>query len=105
MMAADVNLQVWLDTVPGTRPSVMIPYVKSHEAGVIQYQLHATRKGAGGTSSINQSGDVRVQAGHPTALTQFSMSLGAQDQCKIELTLFANGHETGTYQFDCPRPR
>ncbi len=104
-MTADINLQVWLDIIPGTQPSVVVPYVKSPTSGIVQYQLNATKKGLSGTSSISQSGGVRVQADHPTALTRFSMSLGAQDQCKIELTLFANGHETGTYQFDCPRPR
>lgn len=103
MMAADVNLQVWLDTVPGTQPSVVIPYVQSQENGIIQYQLSAIKHGDGGISTINQSGDVRLQANTPTALTRFSLSLGERDQCKIELILFANGNPAGSYQFECPR--
>lgn len=103
MMAADMNLQVWLDTVPGTQPSVVIPYVQSHENGTVQYQLTATNHGLGGSSTINQSGDARLKANTPTALTRFSLSVGEQDQCKIELVLFANGNPAGTYQFECPR--
>lgn len=103
MMAADMNLQAWLDTVPDARPGVVIPYVQSHENGIVRYQLVATKHGASGTSAINQSGDVMLKADTPTALTRFSLSVGAQDQCKIELVLFAHGNPAGTYQFDCPR--
>ncbi|WP_323018492.1 curli-like amyloid fiber formation chaperone CsgH [Castellaniella sp.] len=103
MLAADVNLQVWLDTLPGTHPSVIIPYVQSAEAGIVRYQLSATKQGSSGSSSIQQSGGVRLQANQPTALTRFSLSVGQQDQCKIELVLFANGNPAGAYQFDCPR--
>jgi curli production protein len=103
MLAADVNLQVWLDTLPDTHPSVVIPYVQSPEEGIIQYQLRATKLGRSGHSTISQSGGMRLRANQPTALTRFSLSVGQQDQCKIELILFANGNPAGTYQFDCPR--
>jgi curli production protein len=103
MMAADTNLQVWLDTVPGTQPSVVIPYVQSHANGIVRYQLSATKQGLGGTSTINQSGDVRLRANTPTALTRFSLSVGKQDHCEIKLVLFANGNRAGSYQFECPQ--
>lgn len=103
MMAADTNLQVWLDTLPGTQPSVIIPYVQSHEDGTVQYQLSAIKQGLSGISTISQSGGVRLKANTPTALTRFSLSVGAQDQCKVELVLFANGNPAGTYKFACPR--
>ncbi|MBV2182086.1 MAG: hypothetical protein KUL86_12755 [Castellaniella sp.] len=103
MMAADTNLQAWLDTVPGTQPSVVIPYVQSRENGIVRYQLSATKQGLGGISTINQSGDVQLKANTPTALTRFSLSVGERDQCKIELVLFANGNPAGSYQFECPR--
>lgn len=103
MMVADMNLQAWLGAASDTQPGVIIPYVQSRENGVVRYQLVATKRGAGGTSVINQSGDVMLKANTPTALTRFSLSVGAQDQCKIELVLFANGNAAGTYQFACPR--
>lgn len=103
MMAMDTGLQVWLDTVPGTRPSVIVPYVRSPENGTVRYQLNAVRQGRSGSSSIKQSGTVPMQADRPTALTRFSLSVGSQDQCRIELILFANGHPAGTYTFACPR--
>lgn len=103
MITADVNLQVWLDTVPGTQPRVVIPYVQSRADDSVQYQLSAVKQGRGGSSTISQSGDVRLQANKPTALTRFSLSVGKQDQCRIELILFTNGKPAGTYQFECPR--
>lgn len=103
MITADVNLQVWLDTVPGTRPRVVIPYVQSRDSNSVQYQLSAVKQGRGGSSTIRQSGDVQLQANRPTALTRFSLSVGKQDQCRIELILFTNGKPAGTYQFECPR--
>lgn len=105
MMVADMNLQAWLDVASGTQPGEIIPYVQSREDGAVRYQLVATRRGASGTSVINQSGDVRLKANTPTALTRFSLSVGEQDQCKIELLLFANGNAAGTYRFACPRTR
>ena len=103
MITADVNLQVWLDTVPGTRPSVVVPYVQSRADDTVQYRLSATRQGRSGSSTIQQSGDLRLRANTPTALTRFSLSVGQRDQCRIELILYANGKPAGTYQFDCPR--
>ena len=103
MMAMDAGPQVWLDTVPGTRPGIIIPYVRSPEDGTLRYQLSAVRQGRSGTSSLQQSGSVPLRADTPTALTRFSLSVGERDQCRIELVLYANGHPAGTYTFACPR--
>ncbi|TAM89493.1 MAG: hypothetical protein EPN41_03595 [Candidimonas sp.] len=103
MMAADMNLQVWLETVPNTHPSIVIPYVQSARSGQLQYQLQAIKQGRGGSSRIGQSGGVHLRANQPTALSRFSLSLGEHDQCRIELVLVENGQAAGTYHFDCPR--
>jgi len=103
MMAMDTALQVWLDTVPGPHAREIVPYVRSPEDGTLRYQLNAVRHGDSGTATVQQSGTVPLRAGKPTALTRFSLSVGAQDQCRIELVLFANGLSAGTYQFACPR--
>lgn len=103
MITADANLQVWLDTIPGTRPSVVVPYVQSSANDTVRYRLSATRQGSSGSSTIQQSGDMQLRANTPTALTRFSLSAGKQDQCRIELILYANGKPAGTYQFECPR--
>lgn len=101
-MAADVNLQVWLETVPNTHPSVIIPYVQGPKSGTVQYQLNTIKQGHGGISRISQSGDAQMHANQPTALSRFSISVGKEDQCRIELILVANGDPAGTYRFDCP---
>lgn len=105
MMAADLDLRVWLETQPGTQPSVIIPYVQAAESGTLQYQLSTLKTGQGGTSRISQSGQVRMQANQPTALSRFSITFGRQDQCRIDLILVHNGDPAGTYHFDCPYPR
>lgn len=102
MMAADVNLQVWLETVPDTHPSVIIPYVQAPTNGTLQYQLNTIKQGRSGSSRISQSGGVQIHANEPTALSRFSISVGKDDQCRIELILIANGDPAGTYNFDCP---
>lgn len=103
MMAADLNLQVWLEKVPNTHPAVVVPYVKSTEEGTVQYQLNAIRQGQGGSSRVGQSGEVHVPANQAVALSSFSLSVGQDDQCRIELTLVSNGAPAGNYRFDCPR--
>ncbi|NYT78063.1 hypothetical protein H0A71_13755 [Alcaligenaceae bacterium] len=102
-MNANVNLQVWLETVPDTHPSVVVPYVRSETDGVIQYQLKVSKRGFSGVSNLGQSGDVRVQAGQPAALSRFSLNIGKNDECTIELVLFNSQHPADTYHFDCPR--
>lgn len=102
-MNANINLQVWLETVPDTHPSVVVPYVRSKQDGLVQYQLNVSKRGAGGMSNIGQSGKVRVYANQPAALSRFSLSIGKDDKCTIELVLVENQHPAGTYSFDCPR--
>lgn len=103
MMAADLNLQVWLDSGTGAQAGMIVPYVRSPERRAIDYQIQAIKQGPSGSSRIMQSGSVDLPADRPTALTQFSMSLGARDQCRIELLIFSQGVRAGTYRFDCPR--
>ncbi len=103
MMVADFNLQVWLETVPDTHPSVVIPYVKSDKSGKLEYALQAKKEGRGGSSQVSQSGGVQVVANQGTALSRFSISVSNEDKCQIELKFAENGKPVGTYNFDCPR--
>lgn len=102
-MIADVNLHVWLDTNAGAQPSIVIPYVESSENKRIHYRLRATKSGRSGTSEINQSGTVNVQAKKPTPLSEMSISANESDTCRIELNLTEDGAPLGSYHFDCPR--
>ena len=102
-MAVDVNLQVWLETNAATHPPMVIPYVQSAESQRLSYKLEAIKKGRGGTSQVGQSGSVMAQAGKPTALSQFSISVDQGDKCQIELTLTTDNAVSSSYHFDCPR--
>ncbi|HEX7387130.1 MAG TPA: curli-like amyloid fiber formation chaperone CsgH [Castellaniella sp.] len=103
MVAADINLQVWLETVPDTHPAVVVPTVVSKVDETLRYQVKVAQAGAGGSSSVSQGGSATVRAGQPTALSRFSLNVGAHDRCTIQLIIAANGHTIGTYQFECPR--
>lgn len=103
MMVADMNLQVWLGTVPDAPPGLIATYVQSPEEGDLQYRLNVIKQGRSGSSTISQGGAVHVQANAPTALTRFSLSVGENDSCRIELILLADGVTSGVYKFDCPR--
>ncbi len=103
MMAADLNLQVWLDSGTGAQAGMIVPYVQSPEHRMIDYRIQAVRQGPSGTSRIMQSGSVDLPADQPTALTRFSMSIGSRDQCQIELLILSQGVQAGTYRFACPR--
>lgn len=101
--AANISVEAWLDTVAGTHPSVVIPYVKSSADGNVQYALTVKKSGPSGVSNIDQSGNVPVQAGKPAALSRFSVSMGPTDACNIKLTVSANQQAVNTYHFECPR--
>lgn len=103
MMAMDMNLQVWLETLPHARPPIVVPHVQGSFDGPLHYELSAIRRGAEGTSQVRQSGDVQMRVGQPATLSQFSISAVPADDCRIDLTLYAQGQVAGRYQFDCPR--
>lgn len=101
MLLADMNLQVWLETVPDARPRIIVPYVQSPAAGDLQYKLTVTRQGPSGSSNISQGGGIHIRANSPTALTRLSLSIDENDSCHIELILLSDGVASGAYQFDC----
>jgi curli production protein len=103
MMTADVNLQAWIETAPDTSPAMVTPFVRSPADGMLHYQIKVVKRGPAGSSSIGQSGDVAVHADQPTALSRFSLSVGAHDECTIELILVTGSRTSHTYHFDCPR--
>lgn len=100
---ANISVQAWLDTVAGTHPSVVIPYVRSSADGNVHYAITVVKRGPSGVSNIDQSGNVAVQAGKPAALSRFSVSIGPTDACNINLTVSANQQAANTYHFECPR--
>ncbi|HEX7387594.1 MAG TPA: curli-like amyloid fiber formation chaperone CsgH [Castellaniella sp.] len=103
MMNAHANLQVWLDTLSNTRPSIVVPYVRSAQDSNIRYRVEVRKHGPGGSSTIGQGGDIHTQAGQATALSEFSLNVAAGDECSITLSLSANGQSASTYHFACPR--
>ncbi|HLR13512.1 MAG TPA: curli-like amyloid fiber formation chaperone CsgH [Burkholderiaceae bacterium] len=102
MLAADLDLQVWLDTIPDSQPVTMVAYVESPQVQELSYRLTTSKQGPAGSARLSQGGRVNVPAGQPTVLTQFSMTLGEHDACTIRLVLLTlPGAPVGTYHFNC----
>ena len=102
-MATDINLRVWLETDATAHPPMVTPYVQSAESQRIRYKLEAVGKGRGGTFQFGQSGSVLAQAGQPAALSRFSISVGQDNECQIEIVLITASAVSSRYHFDCPR--
>ncbi len=102
-MATDINLRVWLETDATRHPPIVTPYVQSAESQRIHYKLEAVGKGHGGTFQFGQNGSIVTQAGQPTALSQFSITVGHDAKCQIEIILINARAVSSHYHFDCPR--
>jgi|SRR5690606_22369706 len=105
-MNADADIQVWLETIARTQPSVIVPYVQSAQNGYLRYKMRAIKRGPQGRSVISQGGIIEMIAGTPVALGRMAISRSAEDDCQIELTI-QKGGATGpegsqAYQFSCP---
>ncbi|WP_292931387.1 curli-like amyloid fiber formation chaperone CsgH [Noviherbaspirillum sp.] len=102
-MAADANLQVWLDTQANMGQTLLVPYVKTVTDRQINFRLDVIQRGSGGTSRISQQGLVKAMAKAPTSLGRVALGVQGNSECSIELELKENGAELGVYHFDCPR--
>lgn len=101
-MAADINLQAWLEMDTAAHPPIVTPYVQSAQSLRIDYKILVIRRGRGGSAQVGQGGSVVTRAGQASALSQFSISVGRDDECRIELTLITSRADS-RYQFECPR--
>src|SRR5690606_37962077 len=102
-MNADTDIQVWLETVARTQPSVIVPYVRSNQDATLRYRVRTVKEGKGGRSLVGQGGTVEVIAGVPKAVGRMSVSYGPQDQCSIDLTLVERAVPQRHYHFECPK--
>ncbi|MCI2808748.1 curli-like amyloid fiber formation chaperone CsgH [Eoetvoesiella caeni] len=104
MMAADLNLQVWLETGSNTHPNVIIPYVQTPESRTLQYSLHTVKSGKQGRTEMRQAGTVTAQANVATPLVRMSITRQSQDSCHIEIVISDGQVLKKTYSFECPVP-
>jgi len=105
-MHADADIQVWLETgahAAASPPGLIIPYVKSAEAGVLRYRLRTVREGRQGKAVLVQTGVVDVRADVATPLLRMTVTRENEDLCRIELVLSDQHNPDRTYQFDCPK--
>ncbi|HUH60082.1 MAG TPA: hypothetical protein VL001_08385 [Candidimonas sp.] len=100
-MNADSDIQVWLETVSRTQPSIIIPYVKSGRDKTLRYKLRTTQESNGGRAVIGQGGMIALVADVPAPLVEMSLNRRVDDTCSINLILSEAGQEDRTYEFDC----
>lgn|SRR5690349_4716281 len=102
-MAPDMQTQVWLETVPGTVPALVVAYLKTDRGAQMTYRLDVVKNGKSGMSRISQSGTVRAAAGEKTQLAKVSVSSQPGDDCNVAVAMREGGEDRGTFRFDCPR--
>ena len=102
-MVPDMQTQVWLETVPGTVPALVVAYLKTDRGAQMTYRLDVVNKGASGMSRVSQSGTVRAAAGEKTQLAKVSVSSQPGDDCNVAVAMREGGEDRGTFRFDCPR--
>jgi hypothetical protein len=102
-MIADADMNVWLETLSASQPSVIVPYVQSAADKNVKFRVKVVREGSSGRSEISQGGALFVPASKAMALGRMSVNVGAQDNCHIEVTFTEAGKPAGEYRFDCPR--
>ena len=102
-MVADADIQVWLEAVAQSRPSVIVPVVQSAVDKQVDYRVRVIREREGGRSEVSQGGTVFMPAATPTPLGRMSVSLKDGDICEIELTFLQSGKLVDERRFDCPR--
>lgn len=103
-MLADMDMQVWLDTVAGTAPPIVVPYLRTDRDARLGYRMKVVKSGRSGSSRIDQSGTVSARAGTPQEISRFGIGrLQESDRCEIEIEMLEGDQVRGRYRFDCPR--
>jgi hypothetical protein len=102
-MVPDMQTQVWLETVPGTVPALVVAYVKTDRGAQMTYRMDVVHNGKSGMSRISQSGTVRAAAGEKTQLGKVSVSSQPGDDCNVAVSVREGAEELGSFRFDCPR--
>lgn len=102
-MIADADMNVWLEMLSASKPSVIVPYVQSAADKNVSYRVKVVKEGKSGRSEISQGGSLFMPASKAMALGRMSLSVSDQDNCHIEVTFTEAGKPAGKYLFDCPR--
>ena len=100
-MQVDSDLQLWMDVQAGNGQTIVAPYVLAARERELQFELRLVNNGPSGTSSVAQGGNVHVNAGTPTRLSNISVTPQPGGTCKLALVLRENGKEVGRYTLDC----
>jgi len=101
-MSMDADIQVWLESQQRTQPQVIVPYVQSHNAGIIHYTVEMQRLAPQGRSQMRQSGTVHLTADQPAALGRMAVTRSPEDRCEITMTLRAPGETERRFDLACP---
>lgn len=101
-MNADADIQVWLETMARTQPSIIVPHVESKESTILRYRVRTVKIGKSGRSALGQSGVVTLVAGVPATLGKMSLSRDPGDACYIELELSTDRGAHEKHRFACP---
>lgn len=101
-MVADMQIQVWLETLPGM-PTAVVAYAKTDRGAQMTYHIEMVNRGQGSMSRVSQVGTVRAEAGQKTELGDVGVSSQRGDECTVAVSIREGDQDRGTFRFDCPR--
>jgi len=101
-MVMDSDIQVWLDTVERTQPSIVVPYVLSAQAQALRYRVRVVLEGGGNKAVIGQTGAIRLLANTPSTLSRFSLNRRLHERCEVEIILSGDDMRDLRYLLECP---
>jgi hypothetical protein len=99
-------IEVWLEWRQRPRAAVVVPYVRAQDKALIDYRVFIKRRGASGSTQIEQTGDALLQPQLAKSLGEVLISRDPADTCTVLISVTERGQAQGIERnFDCPLAR
>ena len=89
VVAAQSDLEAWIETERSNGTLVITPYCRSVAGLAVTYRLVSAKTGKAGTSRSTQSGRAALRPGVAEPLSTLHLGLSGDDRYLLELEVFA----------------
>jgi hypothetical protein len=105
-MAAEATpIEVWLEWRQRPTAAVVVPYVRTEEQSVIDYEVRIKRSGASGSAQIQQTGDAQLQPRIARSLAELRVERERGDVCTVFVRVKPREGTPVERNFGCPALR
>jgi hypothetical protein len=87
------QVEAWIEVERRGSRVLLVPVCRAAQDLWLEYRLVVSREGPGGVSRSRQAGKVEAAAGQKVELCRTMVTLGKNDACRAELTIFRDGVE------------